>query len=174
MLIFTYISFSLSFQLAEILKNEFDNELEISLVDFNSKIPFLKQVEIIHNTDIFLGIHGSGLTHLLFLPEWAALFEIYNCDDPNCYSDLSRLRGIKYFTWPKYLVNEGIKPYFPSGSPPKDVPHKKFTNYIIDEELFKIEFNKVKEYVRRHPSFVNEQRKLRRAANIKKNLTKEL
>jgi len=23
----------------------------------------------------------------------------YNCEDPNCYKDLARLRGVKYFTW---------------------------------------------------------------------------
>ena len=25
----------------------------------------------------------------------------YSCEDPNCYFDLSRLRGLKYFTWEK-------------------------------------------------------------------------
>lgn len=30
-----------------------------------------------HNSDIFIGMHGSGLTHLLFLPDWAAAFEMY-------------------------------------------------------------------------------------------------
>lgn len=29
-----------------------------------------------HNSDIFMGIHGSGLTHLLFLPDWAGAFEM--------------------------------------------------------------------------------------------------
>lgn len=23
----------------------------------------------------------------------------YNCEDPNCYFDLARLRGLKYVTW---------------------------------------------------------------------------
>lgn len=27
-------------------------------------------------TDIFVGMHGSGLTHLLFLPDWAVVFEM--------------------------------------------------------------------------------------------------
>uniref|UniRef100_A0A0N5BUC1 Uncharacterized protein n=1 Tax=Strongyloides papillosus TaxID=174720 RepID=A0A0N5BUC1_STREA len=125
----------------------------------------LKQIEISHNTDIFIGIHGSGLTHLLFLPDWAAVFEIYNCDDPNCYSDLSKLRGVKYFTWPKHLINEGIKPVF--AKQPKDIPHKKFQNYNIDEEIFRNEFIKIKEYVRRHPLFVEGQRKLRRMSILK-------
>ncbi|VDP06822.1 unnamed protein product [Soboliphyme baturini] len=49
--------------------------------------------------DVFMSVHGSGLTHLLFLPDWAAVVEIYNCGDKDCYKDLARLRGVKYFTW---------------------------------------------------------------------------
>uniref|UniRef100_A0A0K0EG94 EGF domain-specific O-linked N-acetylglucosamine transferase n=1 Tax=Strongyloides stercoralis TaxID=6248 RepID=A0A0K0EG94_STRER len=159
-------------KLVELLKNDFNEELEVQLVDYNSKIPFLKQIEISHNTDIFIGIHGSGLTHLLFLPDWAAIFEIYNCDDPNCYSDLARLRGVKYFTWPRHLIEKGIKPLLPSINQPKDIPHKKFLNYNVDEELFKKEFIKIKEYVKRHPLYVDGRRKIRRnnAINKKKEL----
>ena len=29
-----------------------------------------------HNTDIFIGMHGAGLTHMLFLPHWAAVVEL--------------------------------------------------------------------------------------------------
>jgi hypothetical protein len=36
---------------------------------------------------------------MLFLPDWGAVFELYNCEDPGCYSELARLRGVKYFTW---------------------------------------------------------------------------
>ncbi|OZC06542.1 hypothetical protein X798_06475, partial [Onchocerca flexuosa] len=61
-------------------------------VDYNSSITFLQQLEITHNSDLFIGIHGSGLTHLLFLPDWAVVFELYNCGDVNCYLDLARLR----------------------------------------------------------------------------------
>lgn len=25
----------------------------------------------------------------------------HNCEDAGCYSDLARLRGVKYFTWQK-------------------------------------------------------------------------
>lgn len=56
-------------------------------------------MEITRNTDVFIGIHGAGLTHLLFLPKWATLFELYHCDDPSCYRDLARLRGTNYITW---------------------------------------------------------------------------
>lgn len=62
---------------------------------------FRDQLEISRNTDILIGMHGAGLTHLLFLPKWATIFELYNCDDPACYRDLARLRGVNYMTWEK-------------------------------------------------------------------------
>jgi len=37
---------------------------------------FKKQLENTHNTDIFIGIHGAGLSHLMFLPDWAVVFEL--------------------------------------------------------------------------------------------------
>lgn len=49
---------------------------EVQKVVFDTNLSFKKQLEISRNTDIFIGIHGAGLTHLLFLPEWAALFEL--------------------------------------------------------------------------------------------------
>jgi len=36
-------------------------------------------VQSSHNSDIFIGMHGAGLTHLLFLPDWAVVFELYVC-----------------------------------------------------------------------------------------------
>ena len=61
---------------------------------------FRDQMEVVREkTDILVGIHGAGLTHLLFLPNWAAVFELYHCDDPSCYRDLARLRGVKHVAW---------------------------------------------------------------------------
>ena len=78
-------------------------------------------------------MHGAGLTHLLFLPDWAGIFELYNCEDADCYYDLSRLRGVKYWTWRKeHLV-------YPEGEgrhPTLGTPHKKFTNYSFDVPEF--------------------------------------
>lgn len=37
---------------------------------------FTDQLEVTRNTDIFIGMHGAGLTHLLFLPNWATIFEL--------------------------------------------------------------------------------------------------
>ena len=76
-----------------------DKRIVVQRVEYNQQMPFKKQLEITRNTDIFIGIHGAGLTHLLFLPIWATIIELYNCEDPACYKDLARLRGVNYLTW---------------------------------------------------------------------------
>uniref|UniRef100_F1L2A5 EGF domain-specific O-linked N-acetylglucosamine transferase n=1 Tax=Ascaris suum TaxID=6253 RepID=F1L2A5_ASCSU len=129
-------------------------------VDYNSNVAFFDQLSITHNTDIFIGMHGSGLTHLLFLPDWAVIFEIYNCEDVSCYYDLARLRGVKYFTWKKVNKMEQIG----EGKHPQiGTPHKKFANYRFDKDEFRRLVLQQVEYVRRHPAFVKEQMRLRRS-----------
>ncbi|XP_045470224.1 EGF domain-specific O-linked N-acetylglucosamine transferase isoform X1 [Harmonia axyridis] len=122
---------------------------EVQKISFNQHIPFKKQLEITRNTDIFIGIHGAGLTHLLFLPQWAAVFEVYNCEDPNCYLDLARLAGVKYFTWANasllQTVNDGS---YEGGA------HAKFVNYHFDPTEFLKIVEKAAKHVKNHPSFM--------------------
>jgi len=33
-------------------------------------------LQISHNSDIFIGIHGAGLSHMLFQPDWAVVMEM--------------------------------------------------------------------------------------------------
>uniref|UniRef100_A0A8C4NKW9 EGF domain-specific O-linked N-acetylglucosamine transferase n=2 Tax=Eptatretus burgeri TaxID=7764 RepID=A0A8C4NKW9_EPTBU len=74
--------------------------LDVRVVDYKFKeIEFTEQLRITHNSDVFIGMHGAGLTHLLFLPDWAVIFELHNCGDDLCYWDLARLRGVNYMTW---------------------------------------------------------------------------
>lgn len=75
-------------------------------------------------------MHGAGLTHLLFLPKWASLFELYNCEDPNCYKDLARLRGINYVTWQNTSMIESFDAGYQDGE------HEKFKNYKFDVNEF--------------------------------------
>uniref|UniRef100_A0A0N4YWL5 DUF3362 domain-containing protein n=1 Tax=Nippostrongylus brasiliensis TaxID=27835 RepID=A0A0N4YWL5_NIPBR len=46
--------------------------------------------------------------------------------------------------------------------PQSGEPHKKFTNYRFDPQEFKRQVKVMAEYVRRHPKFVEERRRLRR------------
>lgn len=124
---------------------------KVKKVVYNKKVSFKKQLEITRNSDIFIGIHGAGLTHLMFLPDWAAVFEIYNCEDPGCYKDLARLRGVKYFTWEN---NSKLVQQDP-GTHPDGGAHAKFTNYSFDVEEFLRIVSQATDYVKNHDSFKN-------------------
>ncbi|KAH8409547.1 hypothetical protein KR222_008177 [Zaprionus bogoriensis] len=96
------------------------------------RLSFTEQLRITRNSDILIGMHGAGLTHLLFLPNWACIFELYNCEDPNCYKDLARLRGVHYVTWEQQqLVYPQDEGHHPEGG-----AHAKFTNYRFDVDEF--------------------------------------
>ena len=96
------------------LNRRLKDDIEFSLVAYDIKMPFIEQLKHTHNTDIFISMHGAGLTHMLFLPDWAAVFEVHNCEDKDCYYDLARLRGVEYFTWENeskvYPQDEGRHP----------------------------------------------------------------
>lgn len=112
---------------------EKSKNFQVNVVDFNHQMPFLEQVKIVANTDVLIGMHGAGLTHCLFLPDYGVLFELYNCDDANCYQDLANLRGVKYITW----TNESLIEQQDQGSHPETGgAHKKFTNYRFDVNEF--------------------------------------
>ncbi|XP_013380466.1 EGF domain-specific O-linked N-acetylglucosamine transferase isoform X2 [Lingula anatina] len=130
-------------------------EFEVKKVDFKYKeTPFLDQLQVTHNSDIFIGMHGAGLTHMLFQPDWGVIFEIYNCEDSGCYYDLARLRGIKYMTWEKQdkLVQED------EGHHPQLGAHAKFTNYSFDVEEFMRKIQEAAAYIKNHPDFVRARR----------------
>lgn len=48
----------------------------LSYAGLYRELGFKEQLKITHNSDIFIGMHGAGLTHLLFLPDWAVIFEL--------------------------------------------------------------------------------------------------
>lgn len=114
------------------------SEVTVNVYDFNHRMPFLDQIKITANSDVLIGMHGAGLTHCLFQPDWGVLFELYNCDDEHCYKDLARLRGVKYMTW-----TDSTK-LFPQTTNQTDdkseTPHlsanAKFTNYRFDVKEF--------------------------------------
>ncbi|XP_055884177.1 EGF domain-specific O-linked N-acetylglucosamine transferase-like isoform X1 [Biomphalaria glabrata] len=129
-------------------------EYEVTVVDFNRNMPFEEQLAISHNTDIFIGIHGAGLTHLLFQPDWAVVIEIYNCEDPGCYYDLARLRGIKYMTW----ENKSKMTQEDEGHHPTLRAHAKFTNFAFDVNEFMRLIHIATQHVRNHPAYLTAQK----------------
>ncbi|CAI5451769.1 unnamed protein product [Caenorhabditis angaria] len=135
--------------------------VSVKVVDYNHKISFINQLNTTSKADIFIGMHGAGLTHLLFLPPWAAVFELYNCDDVACYSDLARLKGVKYFTWNPEKVHL-ISADSEGRHPGNGEKHKKFANYNFDIPEFTRILKEMITYVRRNPEFQHSRRILKR------------
>ena len=126
---------------------------EVTIAPFTHKVPFDDQMKIIRTTDILVGIHGAGLTHMLFLPDWAAVFELYDCDDPSCYRDLARLKGVKHLSWSKMdKLTPEVKALAEHEHPGVSA---KFTNYAFDPDEFLVKMIEAAEHVKNHPDFKN-------------------
>nr|CAG4639012.1 EOG090X02IK [Daphnia magna]SVE82963.1 EOG090X02IK [Daphnia magna] len=125
-------------------------QYSVKRVEFTHETDFRHQLRVIQDTDIFIGMHGAGLTHLLFLPDWAAVFELYNCGDEHCYADLARLRGIHYQTWTNHVK---LQPQDEGHHPSDGGPHAKFTNYSFDKEEFLRIVDLAADHVANHPAY---------------------
>lgn len=126
---------------------------QVTVANFShQRPPFKHQMSLIRKTDILVGIHGAGLTHMLFLPDWAAVFELYHCEDPECYRDLARMRGVKHIGWedPSKLTpvpSEQPQPGYAGTA------SAKFQDYRFDPlEVLRLT-NLAKSHVTSHPAF---------------------
>lgn len=74
--------------------------VEPQLVDF-ATISYTEQIELIVNTDIFVGMHGAALTHLVLLPPWAGVIELWpkTRDMWRCFEHLAEMTGHAYARW---------------------------------------------------------------------------
>lgn len=56
-----------------------------------------KQIELLRDAEILVGMHGAGLTNLLFMPKGSQLIEFMNAESMNlCYYHLASAVGVKY------------------------------------------------------------------------------
>lgn len=84
--------------LFEAAKAKFSRVADIRLVVFEGK-PFQEQIEIVRDTDVLVGMHGAGFTHVMFMEEGrGALVEIQ--PDRLChrgFRNLAKMTGQLYF-----------------------------------------------------------------------------
>jgi len=66
---------------------------------------FQEQVALMQQTSHLVGLHGAGLTNMLFMPESGKVLELRNADDDhnNCFYTLASDLGHDYY----YLLNKG-------------------------------------------------------------------
>lgn len=127
--------------LIKALKRALEQEhipVNIHLVDLNHRLPFSDQVALTSRSDVLIGMHGAGLTHTLLQPDYGVLFELHNCQDPDCYRDLARLRGTHYLTWEDdtKLVTVEETDQQAADRLALGAAHAKFVNYKFDEGEF--------------------------------------
>jgi capsular polysaccharide biosynthesis protein len=94
-------------------KRKITNEADVQAVflkwgyeiHFFEEYSFLKQLEIMSTTKILAGLHGAGLTNMLFMPPNGQILELRNEGDDhnNCFFSLASAVNQDYF----YLINQG-------------------------------------------------------------------
>jgi len=74
-------------------------------IHYFEEYSFKRQVEIMAETKSLIGLHGAGLTNMLFMPENGQVLELRNRNDShrNCYYSLASDLGHKYY----YQLNDG-------------------------------------------------------------------
>ena len=125
--------------------------LQVTLLDFDwsRRVALDEQLSAILNTDILASMHGAGLAHLSFLPPWGVAYEIYDCGDRKCYSDLSRLAGIKYLSGRPEDATK-VKPLVPVKE--SQLANPKFWNYVVDKDKFVGKVQEAVDYITSNPN----------------------
>ena len=63
-------------------------------------LPFRDQLVLLQNTSVLVGMHGSGLTNVIFLPEGASSLELFPYQfQRTSYQDLSKFANVSYTFW---------------------------------------------------------------------------
>lgn len=125
-------------------------EIEVVNFDWNGRPPIAGQLALMAGTDVLIGMHGAGLVHTLWLPEWAVMYEIYNCGDVDTYSDLARLAGVSYLKARESDVVRRFPPEVTVAEENRKNP--KFWNYQIDEDAFVANVQEAVRRVRANPA----------------------
>jgi Glycosyltransferase 61 len=73
-------------------------------------LPVAEQLRMIGETDILVGMHGAGLSHVLFMPQHGALIELqprYQSSNTH-FADLALWRGLFYRSWKNENVSNEV------------------------------------------------------------------
>ena len=69
----------------------------VNVVDYAS-YTFKEQLKISAKTDILVGVHGAGLTHVMFMPQGSAMVELMPFNvDYHGFRNMARMRSIGYY-----------------------------------------------------------------------------
>ncbi|XP_052818794.1 uncharacterized protein LOC128244767 isoform X1 [Mya arenaria] len=105
-------------------------------------LPMKSQIEISSKTDIWIGMHGAGMSHVTFLPKHAAVLELFQKDFKVerpwfiCFQSITKWRDMKYDTW-ENMDTEFEMPSDFTVVPPDVIANKttNLANQICDNNL---------------------------------------
>lgn len=100
-------------------------DVDVRLVDF-ARFPLEEQIRIARDTDLLIGVHGAGLTHLLWTPPHAGLLEIAPVIPPGLFTEGPRagmdwtiwrvFRNLACWTGRPHAVIDGYDRWTPQGT----------------------------------------------------------
>ncbi len=71
---------------------------DFEIIDFEN-YTWLEQMQFCFNAEYLIGVHGAGLTNMLFMKDYSKILELRRNDDThnNCYFSLANALNFKYF-----------------------------------------------------------------------------
>lgn len=94
-------------QVLKELKNKLQNFSSINFhFDYFEQLPMQKQLSIITKTDIFIGMHGAGLTHVLFMKPNRTLIELATTawQKETHFEQMASINNVSYY---RCIIQEG-------------------------------------------------------------------
>lgn len=75
------------------------SNVHLQIVDFEN-LSYSEQIHIIANTDLLLGVHGNGFSHILFLPDNAKIIEFFPKNSLRVeYRIFSEIKDLQYYSY---------------------------------------------------------------------------
>eukprot|EP01084_Bolivina_argentea_P073732 133788_1 len=109
----------------DIVNNMNENDIEFNIRNIAwSDYTFKQQLQIASSTDILIGVHGAGLSHVLFLPPKSGLIEI----TPIGFDGEPHFKA--FALWNGHKYNQ-----VPGGSEYKVNPNKDKFKYAIHQQI---------------------------------------
>ncbi|XP_053382403.1 uncharacterized protein LOC123544387 [Mercenaria mercenaria] len=71
-------------------------------------LPMRSQLDVIKRTDILIGMHGAGMSHVTFLPKHAGVLELFAKGFKNgrpwfeCFNSIAKWRNLQYDSWENF------------------------------------------------------------------------
>jgi len=105
---------------------ECDKSITVRSVDFVG-VPILEQLDMVRKSNILVGMHGAGLSHMMFLPEEAVVVELFPMNwDADSFRNLARMSGKKYISW----QNTHRENHFPDSGIERGQPDKQAATHV--------------------------------------------